>query len=464
MKQIDFGSKSIWKNILGTALPMLLAQTCSLLYNIIDRVYIGRIPEVGTLALGAIGLCFPIITMILAFTNLYAGGGAPLFAMARGKHDLALAQKLMNLTFFLEWSTGLVLMLLGWLLGPFLLRLLGASEDSLSYALPYLNIYLLGTVFFMTSTGMNPFINAEGFPAAGMISVVIGALLNLILDPIFIFGLGPMPVLGIRGAAIATVISQAVSAIFVISFLRKCHAKEEIYLQGISFAELKKSGKDIANVLGLGASAFIMQVTNSLVQMACNAVLSRTGGDLYISVMTIVASVRQMLEVPVLALTEGTSPIISYNYGAKNPRNMKRAIQAMTLMAISYTAVIWLTIIFFPKFFIGIFSSDENLLLDAVPALHIYFFAFIFMALQYSGQTTFKALGYKKHAIFFSLLRKVFIVVPLTFALPYLFGLGVNGVFMAEPISNVIGGSASFLTMIFTIRKLLKKYSSHKAR
>lgn len=461
MKQIDFGSDKIGKNILETALPMLLAQICNLLYNIVDRVYIGRIPHVGTAALGGVGLCFPVITIILAFTNLYSGGGSPLFAMARGENQPRKAEEILSLTGMLEVGTGILLMAGLEAAAPLLLRLFGASDTALSYALPYLRIYLLGTAFSMAATGLNPFINAEGFPVMGMMSVIVGAVLNLILDPLLIFGPGPLPAMGIRGAAVATVLSQIVSFLVVVIFLSRGRGEHPIRLKMIpgkhSSGRAGEVWQDIRKITGLGLASFIMQITNSLVQMAANAVLSRTGGDIYLSVMTIVSSVRQMLEVPVLALTEGASPILSFNYGAGNERNVKKSVQAMTWMALSYTLAAWILVILFPKSLIRIFTPDKTILKDAVPALHMYFFAFIFMALQYSGQTVFKALGLKNQAIFFSLLRKAVIVVPLTFLLPLTFHMGTNGVFLAEPVSNVIGGSACFLTMFLTVRKILGK-------
>jgi Na+-driven multidrug efflux pump len=331
------------------------------------------------------------------------------------------------------------------------LILFGASDTSLQYALAYFRIYIIGTVFSMLAIGLNPFINAEGFPVIGMVTVAIGAVLNLILDPIFIFSLG----LEIRGAAFATLISQVVSAIFVISFLKS--KRSEYGIKILSFRRLLALKKEILNVLGLGMTSFIMQVTNSLVQIACNSVLGKTGGDIYISIMALVSSIRQMLEVPLLALVEGSSPVISFNYGAGDYRRVKKAGAYMFLFEIVYALLIWGAIIVFPHFFIAIFSDDASLLEKTQAAVKIYFSTFVFMTFQYTGQTMFKSLNMKRQAIFFSLLRKVVIVIPLTYILPYSFGFGTDGVFMAEPVSNVLGGLASFLTMLFVTRKLLRK-------
>lgn len=450
MKRVDFENGTITKNILGIAIPMLAAQILSLLYNIVDRIYIARIPETGTKALGAVGLCFPVIVIIMAFCNLFGSGGAPLFAISRGKGDDREARLIMDTSFTMLCGSALVLMTTGLLAAKPLLILFGASQEAIGYALPYMLIYLLGTLPSMIATGMNPFINAQGYAVAGMCSVTVGAVLNILLDPVFIFVLH----MGVCGAAIATVISQIFSALFVIAFL---HKKAELKVRLLKKKELSGCIGYCKNIISLGTAGFIMQLTNSLVTICCNNVLSVTGGDVYISVMTIISSVRQMVETPIYALTEGSSPIISYNYGARRSGHVRRAIFTMSVMILLYTAVMWSVIIFFPKQLMSIFSSDHMLLEDAIPALKQYFSAFIFMDFQYMGQTVFKSLNKKKQAVFFSILRKVVIVVPLTYILPYLLKMGTDGVFLAEPVSNVIGGSLCFLTMIFTVFPELKR-------
>ena len=302
----------------------------------------------------------------------------------------------------------------------------------------------------MIGLGMNPFINAQGYSVAGMLSVAIGAVTNFLLDPLFIFVFH----LGITGAALATVLSQTLSALYVIRFL---HRRAEYKVRLLRPAEWKSSLVEAKNIISLGTAGFIMQLTNSLVSIFCNNVLGATGGDVYISVMTIISSVRQMVETPIYAINEGTSPILSYNYGARRPDRVRKAILTLALLILLYTAVMWSSIILAPRALIGIFSSDAALVADAIPSLKLYFAAFIFMDLQYIGQTVFKSLNKKKHAIFFSLLRKVFIVVPLTYLLPYAFGMGTDGVFAAEPVSNVIGGSLCFITMLSTVLPELKR-------
>ena len=434
MKRIDFDNGKITTNIFQAAIPMLIAQILSLLYNIVDRIYIARIPDIGTTALGAVGLCFPIIVIITAFSNLFGSGGAPIFAIERGRNDTKRAGMII---------CSVLLMCVGFLFARPILTIFGASENALIYAYPYIMIYLIGTFPSMIATGMNPFINAQGYATTGMISVIIGAIANIVLDPLFIFVFH----LGIRGAAIATVLSQCLSAGFVFYFLSK-KAEYKIRL-------LHK--EDAKNIVSLGTAGFVMQLTNSLVTICCNNVLAATGGDVYVSVMTIISSVRQMIETPIWSISEGSSPIISYNYGAKRPKKVIKAWITMSVLALIYSLIAWGIILLAPKFLIGIFSSDKSLMIDTIPAMKLYFAAFIFMIFQYTGQTMFKSLNKKKQAIFFSLLRKVIIVVPLTYLLPYACHMGCNGVFIAEPVSNVLGGSLCFIVMLATVLPELKR-------
>ena len=450
MKRIDFENGTITGNILGAGLPMLVAQLLNLLYNVVDRIYIARIPCEGTAALGAVGLCFPLIVIITAFANLFGSGGAPLFSIYRGKKKEPEAVCIMNTSFTMLSASALILMVTGLCFARPLLILFGASSEALTYALPYLMVYLIGTLPSMLSVGMNPFINAQGYSVIGMISVAIGAVANLLLDPLFIFVLG----FGIRGAAIATVISQVLSAVFVLYFLTK---KSELKVRLLHKDEIPKCINYAKNITSLGTAGFIMQITNSLVTICCNNVLSVTGGDIYISVMTIVSSVRQLVETPIYAMNEGTSPILSYNYGAVRPARVRKAILVLGMMILAYTAVMWSLIILVPGTLIRVFTSDTSLVQDSIPALNQYFAAFIFMDLQYIGQTVFKSLNKKKQAIFFSLLRKVFIVVPLTYLMPYALHMGTRGVFLAEPVSNIIGGSLCFITMLCTVLPELKR-------
>ncbi len=456
MKKVDFENGKVWKNILQTAFPMLVAQVISLLYNIVDRIYIGRIPEIGTEALGAVGITFPVIILITGFTNMFGLGGSPLFSIELGRGNRIKASAIINTVFRLLIITALAITLLGELFASPILTVFGATADELVYAMPYMRIYLIGTVFTMLATGLNPFINAQGYSSIGMITVVVGAAANIALDPLFMFVFG----MGVSGAAVATVISQLISCALVLNFFKG--EKNEYPLQKEKLLptgdkKMLSMLPQAGNIIGLGLTPFVMQATNSLVSICCNNVLMGTGGVTYVSVMTVISSVRQIVETPAQAITEGSSPIISYNYGAQKYKNVLTAILIMCCSAIGYTAIMWLFIERCPGFFIGIFTSDKTLAQTALEPMHLYFFAFICQALQYSGQTVFKALGEKKFAIFFSIFRKVILVVPLTFMLPYIFGMGTAGVFIAEPISNFIGGLASFITMLVVIVPRLKK-------
>ena len=453
----DFSQGSIGSRIMAQAIPLSLAEIVQLLYNIVDRIFLGHLPDGNTLALTGVGLIFPVVSIVAAFTSLYSSGGAPIFAMARGRKDEERALQIQGTVFALLLGSSLALTVLCYLLKRPLLFLFGASEDSFVFADAYLKIYLLGTPFTMLATGMNPFINAQGYATTGMLSVAIGAVANLILDPLFIFVFG----LGIKGAAIATVLSQFLSAAYVLLFLER---KAEMKARLLQKKELHSCVEYAKNIVSLGTAGFIMQLTNSLVTICCNNVLGVTGGDVYISVMTIVSSVRQMVETPIYAINEGTSPILSYNYGAHRPALVRKAMVTMAMMILVYTAVMWSVIIFAPDYLIAVFSSDKLLVKDAVPALKTYFAAFIFMDLQYIGQTVFKSLNKKKQAIFFSLLRKVVIVVPLTYLFPYVFHMGTHGVFLAEPVSNVIGGGLCFVTMLATILPELKRMENQPTR
>lgn len=440
--QTDFSKGSVYKNILEVAVPMTVAQLLNLLYNIVDRMYIGRIPQTGTLALTGVGLCFPIITLITAFSYLFGNGGGPLCAMERGKGNEEEAGFLMGNTFTMLIGAGVILTFLGLMFYRPVLYAFGASDTTFVYAGSYIRIYLLGTVFVMISLGMNPFINSQGFGNIGMLTVLIGAFLNIVLDPIFIFILN----MGVKGAALATIISQFCSAVWVLKFLTG--KKAELKLKKSS---MKLQAARVFRIMGLGFSGFIMAFTNSLVQVVCNATLQAYGGDLYVGVMTVLNSVREIFTMPVMGLTNGASPVMSFNYGEQAYEKVIKAIRFVSIVCILYTIAAWGLLKLAPGFFIRIFNGDPKLLQAGIPALHIYFFGFCFMALQFAGQSVFVALGKSKKATFFSLFRKVIIVVPLTLALPMAGNLGVDGVFWAEPISNLMGGCACFGTMLFTV-------------
>ncbi len=438
----DFSQGSIIKNILGLAVPMTLAQLINVLYNIVDRIYIGRIPDHATMALTGLGLCLPIISMVMAFANLFGMGGAPLCSIERGRGNDEEAEAIMGNSFVMMILCGLALTVLGLIFKRPMLYLFGASDATISYADSYITIYLLGSIFVMVGLGMNSFINSQGFGKVGMLTVLLGAVSNLILDPVFIFVLG----MGVQGAAWATIISQGLSALWIVRFLTG--NKTILRLQKRSF-RLKK--QRVTAIIGLGLSGFTMSITNCSVQIMYNASLSRFGGDLYVGIMTVINSIREIISLPVNGITNSAQPVMGFNYGAGEYKRVKQAIIFMSAVSIIYTTILWSLVHGFPEFFIRIFNQDGDLVAAGVPAMQIYYFGFFMMSLQFAGQSVFVALGKSKNAVFFSIFRKVIIVIPLILILPNLFGLGTNGIFMAEPVSNFIGGIACFGTMLCTV-------------
>lgn len=449
----DFSRGSIVRHILSLAVPMTLAQLINVLYSVVDRIYIGHLPHASAEALTGIGLCLPIITIISAFANLFGMGGAPLCSIARGGHEENRAQKVMGNSFSMLIFTGMVLMVLCLVLKRPILYLFGASEGTYGYADDYITIYLLGTIFVMTSLGMNNFINAQGFGKTGMLTVLLGAFMNIILDPVLIFGFN----MGVRGAAIATVISQGISALWVFNFLTG-----EKALFRLTRESMKVKASLVKDIIFLGTSGFVMSVTNGTVQIVCNAVLARYGGDLYVGIMTVINSVREIATLPLNGLTSGAQPVMGYNYGAGCYKRVKSSIKFITVVGIVFSLILWAVVFLEPRFFLHLFTSEQELIEKGIPALKIYFCGIFMMALQFVGQSTNVALNRPKQAVFFSLFRKVIIVVPLTILLPMLGGLGTDGVFWAEPVSNVIGGTACFATMLVTVWPALKEQQSDK--
>lgn len=438
----DFSQGSVVGNILKLALPMTLAQFINVLYNIVDRVYIGMIPENSTLALTGLGLCLPIISMVIAFANLFGMGGAPLCSIERGRGNVKEAEQIMGNSFVLLMISGVMLTVLGLIFKKPMLYLFGASDLTYSYAAQYITVYLVGNIFVMIGLGMNSFINSQGFGTIGMMTVLLGAISNIILDPIFIFVLN----MGVKGAAFATIISQFLSAVWIVKFLT---GKKAIIKLKTSCFRLEKYR--VRNITGLGMSGFTMSITNSLVQILYNSSLQRYGGDLYVGIMTVVNSVREVITMPVNGVTSGAQPVMGYNYGAEQYDRVKRSIVFVSAVSIIYTTLMWGLIHSFPEFFIRIFNRDPELLKEGVAAMRIYYFGFFFMSLQFAAQSVFVALGKAKKAVFFSVFRKVVIVAPLILILPAVMGNGPSGILMSEPISNLIGGCACFITMLATV-------------
>ena len=438
----DFSKGSVVANILRLAVPMTLAQLINVLYNIVDRIYIGMIPENATLSLTGLGLCLPIISMVGAFANLFGMGGAPLCSIERGRGNIKEAEAIMGNSFVLMVLVGVILTVLGLAVKRPMLYLFGASDATIGYADAYITIYLLGNVFVMMGLGMNSFINSQGFGTIGMMTVLLGAIANILLDPLFIFVFH----MGVQGAALATIISQFLSAMWLLAFLTGKKA-----LLRLKPSAMRLSRKRILDITGLGMSGFTMSITNSSVQVMYNALLQSYGGDLYVGVMTVINSVREVISMPVQGVTQSAQPILGYNYGAGEYGRVKKGIIFTSVVSIVYTFLIWSAVHGFPEFFIRIFNREGDLVEAGIPAMRVYFFGFFMMSLQFAGQAVFVGLGKAKRAVFFSIFRKVIIVIPLMILLPVLFGLGTTGVLMAEPISNFIGGIACFATMLVTV-------------
>ena len=433
----DFSKGSVPAAVMKVALPMIIAEFVNLLYNMVDLIYIGHIPEEGIIALTGLGICFPIISLISAFARLFGfNGGAPLASMALGEKREEEARNVLFTSFTLAAITGLILTLVVLIFIRPILYAFGSSDQTYGYARDYLAIYALGSVPVLITLTLNAFINSQGFATIGMITVLIGAVINIILDPVLIFIFD----MGVKGAAIATVFSQTCSAIFAFFFLRSCSA-----VLRITFSGMRLEAKRCVRIVALGTSGFVMGATNSIVQIVCNKCALIWGGDLYVGVMTILNSVREIFSTPINGITSGASPVMSFNYGAKAPARVRKASNFALLSTLIFSSFVWLIVVLFPRQLSMLFTTEPSLLTASEPALRIYFFGFVFMSFQTAGQQTFVSLGKAKPAIFFSLFRKVIIVVPLTIFLPYLFGM--NGVLIAEPISNVIGGLAAYLTM-----------------
>ena len=444
----DFSQGKVSHNILRLGLPMMLAELVHVLYNIVDRMYIGHMPENGTIALTGLGICFPLITLIGAFANLCSTGGATLSTIARGEKQDEKAERILGTAFTMLLIIAAVLTALLYATAPVTLRLLGGDDETLPAALGYFRIYVLGTAPVLISLGMNPFINAQGFPRVGMMTVVIGAVLNIILDPIMIYTCG----MGIRGAALATVISQTASALWALLFLRSRMAI-------LRLTRLVIDRKEMAAIVKLGLTGFTFKVTNSLTQAIVNIMLKTWGGalsTLYVGAMSLINSIREIVSLPNNGIVAGGQNVMSYNYGAKEYRRVSESIRFIFLCGLGVNIAVWAMILFAPRPLVSIFTSDSALVEKTVECARIYFGAFPFMALQLTGQSTFVSLNRPGHALVFSTLRKIVLVAPLTLLLPGL-GLGVHGVFWAELISQVTGASACFITMYLLIWRKMKE-------
>ena len=440
----DFSQGSIPRNIMDLAVPMTAAQLVNVLYSVVDRVYLSRLSSTDSLALTGLGVCMPIVSILMGFANLCGTGGAPLCSINRGRGDDREAERVMGNAFLLLLILGGASTAFFLALKEPVLLLFGASPDTLPYADGYLSIYLWGTLFVMISLGMNPFINAQGFGRTGMMTVLLGAVVNLVLDPVLIFGLG----MGVRGAALATIFSQGLSAAWVMAFLTGKKA-----ILRLRRAHIRLEAGRTKKIVSLGLSGFFVNMTNSLVQVVCNATLQHYGGDTYVGVMTIINTIREVFIMPVQGLTNGSQPVEGYNYGARLYSRVRQAVRFTVGVTVGYSALFWAAAMLFPGALIQVFKSEPAILEAGVPAMRIYFAMFLFMSLQIAAQGAFVGLGRAKQSIFFSLLRKAAVNAPLTLILPL--WMGTTGVFAAEAVSQLVGGAACFTTMYFTLYRPL---------
>lgn len=441
------GTENIWKLMLTMGIPTFIAQLINLLYNIVDRIYIGHIPGSGSAALTGIGLCFPILSIISAFSSFVGAGGAPLAAIAMGKGDKERAQSILSngMTVLLFFSV--ILTVLFYLTKKPLLYMFGASDATFPYADAYLSVYLLGTLFVQLSIGLNTFITAQGKSRTAMMSVLIGAVLNIILDPLFIFVLD----MGTRGAALATIISQAVSAAWVVRFLTSRKASLRI-----SAKKMRPEWKIIGSVAALGVSPFIMQSTESLISIVLNSGLQHYGGDLYVGSLTIMQSVMQLISVPIQGFSQGVQPIISYNYGAGNRGRVKKTCGSIIALTTGISFFLTLMAVLFPELFAGIFTDDAELAALCGRVMPVFLAGMLIFGIQMGCQQSFMALGQAKFSLFFALLRKVILLIPLALILPAVTG-SVMGVYAAEPVSDSIAAVTCGTVFALNFKKILDR-------
>ena len=449
----QLGEGSIGRLLLRLSLPAIVAQLVNLLYNMVDRIYIGHIPETGDLALTGLGLCFPILMIVTAFAQLIGGGGAPLVAIHMGRGEKEEAEKILGSGVATLVMIAVVITVLLEIAGVPILKVFGASDRTLPYALDYMRIYVVGTICVMMSLGLNPFITTQGFSKDAMKTVIIGALCNIILDPIFIFGFH----MGVKGAALATIISQGISAVWVLRFLT---GKKSVL--HIRREYLKVDWNIMKPVLALGLSPFIMMATESAINIAFNMQLSRFGGDVAVGAMTILSSIMQLQMMPVQGVSQGAQPIMSFNFGAGNMERVKKTYRLLILCCVSYTMIFWLAAQLFPQVFVGIFNNSPELLETTAWALRIYLAVSGMFGIQMAVQQTFVSLGQAKISLFIACLRKIILLIPLIFVLPLFFENKVFGVFLAEPVSDFISVTVAATLFVVNIKKILSEKETSK--
>lgn len=442
-------TESIGRLLVKLAVPTVAAQMINMLYNIVDRIYIGHIPGTGSLALTGVGVCMPLIMIISAFAALVGNGGAPRASILMGKGDKEKAEKILGNCFTTQLIISVILTFVMYLFNRPLLLAFGASENTIEYAVSYMNIYALGTLFVQLTLGMNTFITAQGFAKTGMLSVLIGAIVNIALDPIFIFALN----MGVAGAALATIISQACSCIWVLSFLFGKKTTLRIKKQNLALKP-----EIILPCLALGLSLFIMQASESIISVCFNSSLLKYGGDVAVGAMTILTSVMQFAMLPLQGLGQGAQPIMSYNYGAKNSDRVKKAYFLLLKTSLCYSFILWLLVMLFPQIFAGMFTPDAELIAFTKTALRIYMAVMFIFGIQISCQMAFNSLGKAVSSIIVAVMRKFVLLIPLIYIMPHIYTANkAHAVYMAEPAADIIAVTFTAILFSFQFKKALKE-------
>lgn len=435
------GTEPIGKLLFRLSIPTVAAQLINMLYNIVDRIYIGHMNGDGSLALTGVGVCMPLIMLVAAFAALVSSGGAPRASIFMGRQDHESAEKTLGNCFSLQIyvSVALTAVLLIW--NKDLLLAFGASENTIGYAAAYMSIYALGTIFVQMTLGMNTFITAQGFTKVSMIAVLIGAVCNIVLDPLFIFGLD----MGVKGVALATIISQALSCVWVITFL--CGKKSKLHIRKMNM----KLQKDIIlPCLTLGAAAFIMMSSESVISICFNSSLLKYGGDIAVGAMTIMASVMQFAMLPLQGIAQGAQPITSFNYGAKSVDRVKKTFRLLLITCLSYSIILWAAVMLFPRAFVSIFTSDMALMEFAAPMLRVYLAGVGLFGIQIACQMTFTSLGKAANSIIVAVVRKFVLLLPLIYIMPHILSDQTMGVYMAEPVADII--AVTFTAILFFVQ------------
>lgn len=442
-RNVDLGKGKVGSLLFKLSLPAIIAQLVNLLYNIIDRIYIGRMAN-GEIAMAGVGVAFPVIIIVSAFSALVGMGGAPLAAMKMGEDDNDGAERIISNSFSMLLIISVIITITVYTFKTPILNAFGASPTTIGYSLDYLGIYILGTISVQIALGMNPYINTQGFAKVGMATVILGAITNIILDPIFIFGFR----MGVKGAALATVIAQSVSAIWVLKFLFGENSKLRIRKK-----YLMPKWNIVKNTLALGVSPFIMQATESLVLISLNNMLMIHGGDLAVGAMTIMSSIMQIILLPAIGLSQGAQPIISYNFGAEKLDRVKDTFKLLFKITVGYTCIMWLGLMLVPNIFVSIFNNDPDLMEMATWSIRIYFAGIFAFGAQIACQQTFLALGQAKISLVLALLRKMVLLVPLIFILPRFIENQLFGVLLAEPIADVVAAIVTVISFSIFYKK-----------